>query len=86
MARATPRKRRRIVMHDELTDREGQVARLVAKGMSNRVIAERLGVTDTTVKKHVSAALLKLGCENRVQLALEFLECAKCRKRPVVMR
>ncbi|MET8759969.1 LuxR C-terminal-related transcriptional regulator [Lentzea sp. NPDC004782] len=57
-----------------LTQRERQVAELVAIGMSNKQIAARLVVTERTVEGHVQNALVKLGFTNRVQLATWFSE------------
>jgi DNA-binding NarL/FixJ family response regulator len=54
----------------DLTPRELQVLRGLAAGDSNAVIGERLGLAEATVKKYVSALLIKLGAENRVQAAL----------------
>ena len=54
---------------DELSERELEVAGLVAKGMSNPAIAADLFVSVATVKTHVSHILSKLGLESRVQLA-----------------
>jgi DNA-binding NarL/FixJ family response regulator len=54
----------------DLTPRELQVLRGLAAGDSNAVIGERLGLAEATVKKYVSALLVKLGAENRVQAAL----------------
>jgi predicted ATPase/DNA-binding CsgD family transcriptional regulator len=54
---------------DELSDRELEVARLVASGLSNPAIAADLFVSVATVKTHVSHILRKLGLDSRVQLA-----------------
>ena len=55
---------------DPLTEREEEVLALVARGMSNRDIAEQLHVSETTVRTHVSHILSKVGVKNRVQAAL----------------
>jgi DNA-binding NarL/FixJ family response regulator len=53
-----------------LTPRERQVADFVARGWRNRRIAETLGITERTVKKHVGLACRKVGVTNRVELAI----------------
>jgi DNA-binding NarL/FixJ family response regulator len=53
-----------------LSDREAQVARLVASGASNREIAGKLSITERTVKAHLSAVFEKLGLRDRLQLTL----------------
>lgn len=53
----------------DLTDREREVLTLVADGMSNSEIAERLHLGLTTVKTHVRSVLLKTDSSNRAQLA-----------------
>lgn len=53
-----------------LSERELQVARLVAGGSSNKEIADRLSITERTVKAHLSAIFEKLGLRDRLQLSL----------------
>lgn len=53
-----------------LSDRETQVARLVASGASNKEIAEKLSITERTVKAHLSAVFEKLSLRDRLQLSL----------------
>ena len=53
-----------------LTDREREVLCLVAQGLDNSEIARELYLSPTTVKRHVSAILSKLGVTNRVQAAI----------------
>jgi DNA-binding NarL/FixJ family response regulator len=55
---------------DELTPREREVVALVALGLSNADIAERLVISPATSKTHVSRAMLKLGAHDRAQLVV----------------
>jgi NarL family two-component system response regulator LiaR len=59
---------------DDLTERELEVTRLVAKGNSNASIAEILFISDKTVKTHVSNILSKLHLQDRTQLAIYAIE------------
>ena len=54
----------------DLTKRETQVAQAVADGCSNREIAERLNISERTVKARLTSVFQKLDVRDRVQLAL----------------
>ncbi|NEW09831.1 response regulator transcription factor [Paenibacillus sp. SYP-B3998] len=56
--------------HEELTDREMEVLRLIAKGKSNQELADDLFIGVKTVKFHVTNVLAKLGVEDRTQAAI----------------
>lgn len=55
---------------NSLTEREGEVARAVGRGLSNAEISRELYLSIPTVKAHVSRVLTKLGADNRVQVAI----------------
>jgi DNA-binding NarL/FixJ family response regulator len=53
-----------------LTEREGEIARLVGTGDSNKVIAKKLDITERTVKAHLSSIFRKTATKDRLQLGL----------------
>jgi DNA-binding NarL/FixJ family response regulator len=55
---------------EALTPREGEVLARIAEGRSNREIARLLGLSEKTVKAHVSSVLAKLGVQDRTQAAV----------------
>jgi DNA-binding NarL/FixJ family response regulator len=55
---------------EELTNREREIMALVAYGLSNAEVAERLSLSPATVKTHVARAVTKLGVRDRAQLAV----------------
>ena len=59
---------------DALSEREMEILRLLAQGLSNREIADKLFITEGTVKNHVSNILAKLGVRDRTQAVLKAKE------------
>ncbi len=78
--RATEQIRERADLDDprlgSLGLRERQILRLIADGLTNRQIGDRLGIAEKTVKNYVSSLLSKLGLERRTQAAVFQLEHA----------
>lgn len=58
-----------------LTAREVEVVSLMASGMSNNQIATKICVTESTVKKHASRIMRKMGVSSRLEAALQFSRC-----------
>ncbi len=55
-------------------DRERQVLKMIAGGLSNKMIGNKLGITEGTVKVHVKNLLHKLGLRSRVEAAVWSME------------
>ncbi len=64
-----------------LSQREMEIAELVAQGYSNKVIGAKLGLSDNTVRNHLANIMQKLGFHNRVQVATLVLQHLKRLKR-----
>ena len=62
-----PRQGRPAALVEPLTPRESEVLQLLAQGLPNKAIAERLGISDHTAKFHVNAILGKLGAQSRTE-------------------
>ena len=68
--------------NEALSPRQQEVAALVAQGLSNKEIAERLVITEGTTANHVETILKRLGLRNRVELAVWAVEHGLYRSRP----
>jgi two-component system nitrate/nitrite response regulator NarL len=54
-----------------LTERERQVVQLLSEGLSNKLVADRLGISDHTAKFHVNGVMMKLGASTRTEAVVE---------------
>ena len=71
---AEPEVEARHDLPDPLSDREGEIVQLLAHGLTNREIADRLSLAEGTVKNYVTVILQKLGVRDRTQAALRARE------------
>jgi len=60
---------------EKLSPREREIIKMVALGLSNQSIGERLFISDKTVKNYVTSIRRKLCVENRIQIALTAIRC-----------
>jgi DNA-binding NarL/FixJ family response regulator len=67
-------KRAPSTAEETLTDRESEVLRLMTGGYSNREMADALGISEGTVKNHVSNILSKLGVRDRTRAVLKAVQ------------
>jgi DNA-binding NarL/FixJ family response regulator len=65
---------------DDLTTREREVLEFVAQGIDNTLIANKLGISEKTVRNHVSTIFSKLGVNGRVQADMRAREAGFGRK------
>lgn len=63
-----------MTINKNLTPREYEVVREIRKGYTNQVIAEVMGISDDTVKAHVTNIIRKMGVANRTQVAVSFTD------------
>lgn len=56
------------------TGRQAEVVHLLMEGLSNKAIAHRLGITESTVKNHIRAIMARMGVISRIQVVLTLLE------------
>ncbi|MDD6069260.1 MAG: response regulator transcription factor [Clostridiales bacterium] len=68
---STPKVRIGLADSGEFTERELEVLRIMTTGVSNAVIAQKLDITENTVKSHIRHMMEKTGCESRTELAIE---------------
>jgi DNA-binding NarL/FixJ family response regulator len=61
-----------MFLKNNITQKETEIIELVANGLSNKEIAEKLQVEETTVKVHLNHILGKLQLKNRAQLIVQY--------------
>ena len=70
----------------ELTEREKQVVQLLSEGLSNKLIADRLGISDHTAKFHVNGVMMKLGAFDRTEAVVEAMRARASIRKPAARR
>lgn len=70
----TSEKKLQDILERKLTEREMEIAKFILKGLSNKEIAQVLGISESTVKTHVKNIMEKLGTKNRAEIVFEVLK------------
>lgn len=73
----SPKQLEDTALKEQLTEREADIAELVAEGLNNLEIAEKLFLTEGTVKNNITRILQKLELRDRTQLAIYWLNCRR---------
>lgn len=68
---SAPKVRLGLANSTEFTERELEVLRIMTTGVSNAAIAEKLNISENTVKNHIRHMMEKTGCKSRTELAIE---------------
>lgn len=68
---SAPKVRLGLANSTEFTERELEVLRIMTTGAANAVIAEKLNISENTVKNHIRHMMEKTGCKSRTELAIE---------------
>jgi DNA-binding NarL/FixJ family response regulator len=66
---------------EPLTDREEEILAVVARGLTNSEIADKLYIALSTVKTHIASLMAKLGARNRVEIAMWAYETNRAHNR-----
>ena len=67
----------RSAVFERLTEREDEVVEAVSEGLDNAEVADRLFMSEGTVRNHISSILAKLGLRNRTQVAVLYYRSAR---------
>lgn len=73
---AVPTRSRKVVLRrsPRFTGRQAEVVHLLMEGLSNKAIAHRLGITESTVKNHIRSIMARMGVISRTQVVLALLD------------
>lgn len=65
-----------------LSPREHQICSLLTSGATNKAIAGKLKISQSTVKEYLDRMFARIGCQSRTELAVRFVQGAAARKKP----